>query len=147
MDAPTTIVLVAAADFAQLDALVSGWLPDGMDAVSLEVYGLPGFGFWDDNEVNVVIQHMLDHYIDFRILKDDTPYVSSRGTTGITINPSIASRASSINAIIDNSDDFDELTYKRKDLMTTNCAEAYTDLSPSWTLFYDDRRDETGAVF
>ncbi|KAH3697470.1 hypothetical protein DPMN_084972 [Dreissena polymorpha] len=67
-----------------------------LDAVSLEVYGLPGFGFWDDNEVNVVIQHMLDHYIDFRILKDDTPYVSSRGTTGITINPSIASRASSV---------------------------------------------------
>ncbi|KAH3697520.1 hypothetical protein DPMN_085022 [Dreissena polymorpha] len=96
MDAPTTIVLVAPADFAQLDALVSGWLPDGMDAVSLEVYDLRGFGFWNDNEVNVVIQHMLDHYIDFRILKDDTPYVSSRGTTGITINPSIASRASSV---------------------------------------------------
>ncbi|KAH3697498.1 hypothetical protein DPMN_085000 [Dreissena polymorpha] len=94
MDAPTTIVIVAPADFAQLYALVSGWLPDGMDGVSLEVYGLPGVGFWDDNEVNVVIQHMLDHYIDFRILKDDTPYVSSRGTTGITINPSIANRAS-----------------------------------------------------
>ncbi|KAH3724772.1 hypothetical protein DPMN_050596 [Dreissena polymorpha] len=51
----------------------------------------------------------------------------------------------------DDSDDFDELTYKRMDLMTTNCAEgigflprALTDLSTSWTLFYDDRRDETG---
>ncbi|KAH3697496.1 hypothetical protein DPMN_084998 [Dreissena polymorpha] len=28
MDAHKTIVLVAPADFAQLDALVSGWLPD-----------------------------------------------------------------------------------------------------------------------
>ncbi|KAH3738853.1 hypothetical protein DPMN_045496 [Dreissena polymorpha] len=55
---------------------MTGWLPDGMDAVSLEVNGLPGFGFWDDNEVNVVIQHMLDNYIDFRILMDDTPYVA-----------------------------------------------------------------------
>ncbi|KAH3864826.1 hypothetical protein DPMN_027854 [Dreissena polymorpha] len=46
----------------------------------------------------------------------------------------------------DDSDDFDELTYKRMDLMTTNCAEAFTDLSTSWTLFYDDRRDETATV-
>ena len=76
MDAPKAIVLIAPSDYAQVDAMVSGWLPDGMDVAMLDVYGLPGFAFWDDNEVNEVVQFMLDNFIDFRIYKDDTPYVA-----------------------------------------------------------------------
>jgi hypothetical protein len=70
MDAPKSIVLVASADFERVDALVSS---RGMDVVTLQVSGLPGFGFWESNEVNEVVQFLTDNFIDFRLLTDSTP--------------------------------------------------------------------------
>ncbi|KAH3784472.1 hypothetical protein DPMN_162427 [Dreissena polymorpha] len=40
------------------------------------VYGLYGFGFFRDNEVNVVVQYLLNNLIDFRIYRDATPLVA-----------------------------------------------------------------------
>jgi hypothetical protein len=44
--------------------------------ISYDVYGLYGFGFFRDNEVNVVVQYLLNNLIDFRIYRDATPLVA-----------------------------------------------------------------------
>ena len=76
MDAPISLLLVSSFDFARVDVFVSGWNGGGMDVATLRVYGLYGFGFFVDNEVNVVVQFLLDNLIDFRIYTDDTPCVA-----------------------------------------------------------------------
>jgi len=73
MDAPIAILLVSAFDLPRVDAFVAGWNGVGMDVATLHVFGLYGFGFFRDNEVNVVVQYLLDNLIDFRIYRDATP--------------------------------------------------------------------------
>jgi len=67
MDAPKSIVLVSPADLPRVDALVTARV---MDVVTLEVDGVPGFGFWESNEVNEVVKFLLDNFFDFRLLED-----------------------------------------------------------------------------
>ena len=70
MDAPTAVVLVAHHVFPQLDAFVS---ENAMDVVQVNVSGLPGFAFWNEDETNTVVQFLQDNHTNFRLLKDATP--------------------------------------------------------------------------
>jgi hypothetical protein len=58
-----------------------------MDVATLRVYGLYGFGFFIDNEVNVVVQYLLDILIDFRLYTDATPFVAIHPPPAPTSSP------------------------------------------------------------
>ena len=68
MDAPRNIILVPTANFPALEEYC-----DGMDVTRVEVYGYPGFGFFDVATVHATVEFLLSRGMIFRLLSDQTP--------------------------------------------------------------------------
>lgn len=60
-DMPFAMLVVPDMHFAVLDAFVS---EREMDVVKLDVNGVPGFGFWSLEELNVAVEYLLDNNVD-----------------------------------------------------------------------------------
>lgn len=70
MDVPSALILVSRRDLSLLDHFVSSW---AMDAVEVEVYGSYGFGFFDQNEANRVIEFLREGPVEFKMFEEGEP--------------------------------------------------------------------------
>ena len=68
METPRHIILVEPIIFPALEEFCGG-----MDVTNVLVYGFPGFGFFDEDEVHEAIDFLVGRGMTFRLLSDATP--------------------------------------------------------------------------